>query len=97
VTAELHPVHPGPDAGGVGRVHPDDELPQRRVDQVGDGAGAAAVVRLAPADQAVLGRHLHDHRVALDRPADPQRDALIMRDRERGREGANVGDPHLTQ
>ena len=58
---------------------PRTRLAQRRVDEVGDGARRAAVMGFAPADDAVVGRHLDDHRVALDRAADAERHASLGR------------------
>ena len=94
VAAELHLVDPRPDAHHVRRVQAEYQLAEGRVDQVRDGAGRAAVVRLAVAHEPVVGRHLHDDGVALDRPADAERHALARRDRERGRLGLDVGDAH---
>ena len=55
---------------------PSDQLPQGRLDQLRDRRVRAAVVRLAPADDALVGRDLDDDGVALDRGADAERDAV---------------------
>src|SRR5438034_11129333 len=61
---------------------------------MGDRAGRAAVVGLAPADEPVVGRDLDDDGVALDGASDAEGDARVGRQRERRRVGAELGDLH---
>src|SRR2546422_746814 len=75
MAAELHLIDAGPGADDVGGVEAQHQLPQRRVDVMRHRAGRAPVVRLAPADQAVIGDDLHDDGIALDGAADAQGDA----------------------
>jgi len=79
-------------ADDVRGVHADDQLAQRRVDELRHGRVRAAVVRFAPADQAPGSAHLHHHGVALDGGADAQRDPVSRRDREGGRVGLHFDD-----
>ena len=95
VAAELELVDPGPDAHRVGGVHADHEALQRGVDQMADAARRARVMALAPADDAVLGRHLDHDAVALGHGADAQRHLLLLRHPEAGRVGFDVDDFHL--
>ncbi len=96
VAAELELVDPGPDADRVGGVHADHEALQRGVDQMADAARRARMMALAPADEAVLGRHLHHDAVALGHGADAQRHLLLLRDAEGGGVGFDVDDFHFT-
>ena len=57
-------------------------------------AWRAGVLALAPADAAGLGRDLDQHAVALGHGADAERDLVLLRDAERGREGLDVDDFH---
>jgi hypothetical protein len=78
VAAELELVDPGPDARRVGGIHADDEALQRGVDQMADAARGTGMMALAPADKAVLGRHLHHDAVALGHGADAERDLQFL-------------------
>src|SRR5687768_8610215 len=59
-----------------------------------DAARRARMMALAPADKAVLGRHLHHDAVALGHGADAQRHLLLLRDAEGGGVGFDVDDFH---
>ena len=96
VAAELHLVDPRPDARRVGRIHAEHQSAQGSVHEMADRARRPRVMALAPADDAVLGRHLDQHAVALGHGADAERDLVLLRDAEGGREGFDVDDFHFT-
>jgi len=78
----------------IGRVHAEHDLAERRVHEVGDHTRRAAVVQLAPADDAIVGRHLDDDCVALHCSADAERHAALGRHREGRGIGLEFDDLH---
>jgi hypothetical protein len=93
--AALHLVNLLPYADRVARFHTHDQLRERGVDQVGDRAGAAAMVRFAPADDAVVGRDLDHDRVAFHGAAYAEGRAVL--DRKRGGVGLDLRDFHYAE
>ena len=95
VAAELELVDLGPDARRVGGIHADHEAFERGVDQMADAARRTGMMALAPADNAVLGRHLHHDAVALGHGADAQRHLQFLGHPVAGRIGFYVDDFHV--
>jgi hypothetical protein len=92
VARELLVVDSLPDADDVARVHAEDELRERCLDEPGHRRVRATVVRLAPAHEAARRGHLHHHGVALDRGADAERHAVLGRHGKRGGKRLDISD-----
>ena len=94
MTAELHLVDSCPYAHHVRSIHTDHQLTQRRIRQMGYGAGGASVVRLAVTDDAIIRGDSHYHGVTLHGATESQINDVFGRQFVRHWVGSHIGDSH---